>query len=39
MQALYANLKSSIFQTVGCDPLVSCEINLVRLDQGFLKLR
>lgn len=31
------DLKKSIFQTVGCEPLVSCEINLVHGDQEFKK--
>ena len=35
MQAVSANLKSGIFQTVGHEPLASCEVNLLGSDQDF----
>lgn len=35
MQVMYVNLQSSICQTMGFDPLASCEISLGRLDQDF----
>lgn len=35
MQVVHANRKGSIFQTVGCDPLRSCETHLVHVDQGL----
>lgn len=35
MEAVSANLKSGTFQTVGHEPLVSCEVSLLGSDQDF----